>query len=337
MRRNSCYALLAFVLIGGCAKQPESVYVDLDAALSSLPAAREPSKVFSKPPSGLSAPSATLPALPEEIIFGQGDEAFRDASELIRKNRVRAYKELEGRLREVYLADVRRQEQEQLALLEPARTEAAARARAALRKAFESYAAQRGPLIVRLALLAGFPDPDPESKRGPITPSPLVLKRLAEAKAIRAQVVSLAKSYNAEADRLIAGEQQDADAELTRIRAGLETARNQAEDRARREAASQVRTLENTLGPSLATESDTILPGVPSRTVPAQRPAAMPAQPEVATSSPMDSRAARLDRLKQELDIWTAVNGYRESATPDKGRDRTSEFIEWIKSHHLGP
>lgn len=337
MRKNSGWILLAALAFGGCTKQSPSVYVDLQVVQASeiLPVAPQPVK--ENAPRLLRTTGISLPPLAEEVILGESAASVKAADQLVRQNRIKAYRDLEARLREVYIGDVARAEKDQMDLLEPARTEAAEAARTRLREIFEEYADQRGPLVTRIALIAGFPDPDPNSKRQPVSDSPLIQQRAEEAKQLRTQIADLEKTYNDTVTELLRNVDRESDIELTRIKASMELARNKAEQRAREDAAKQARSIEKSVGPSLAFEGDTVLPAVAGQNMPSKIIASKPLQPQVSPLSIPDTEVIRMQRLQDELDIWLAINGYRQAESREKASDRTSEFIEWRKSHHLGP
>ncbi len=337
MQRNREWILLAALVLGGCTKQSPSVFVDLQTVLASDSRPAAPAQVQGIAPKPLTAPAMSMPPLSEEVILGESASSVKSADVLIRRNRIKAYRELEARLREVYVAEVQRAEQDQVDALAPAKTAAAEAARVKLRTIFEDYAVQRGPLVTRIALIAGFPDPDPHSRRPPVEDSPVVQKRLDEAKSLRAQIAELDTAYSATVASLLAGVDKESDADLTRIKAGMELARTQAEQKAKVDAAKQARSIESSIGPSLASEGDTVLPAVPGRSIPGRSVATKALQPQVSPVAISNDEVARMQQLQDELAIWLAINGYRQAESRKDAPDRTSVFIEWRKSHHLGP
>lgn len=337
MRKNSGWILLAALALGGCTKQSPSVFVDLPVVLASDRPVALPQPVRGVAPRALKTEAITLRPLSQEVILGESAASVRAADQLVKQNRIKAYRDLEARLREVYIGDVARAEKDQLDLLEPAKNEAAEAARLRFREIFEEYADQRGPLVTRIALIAGFPDPDPNSRKQPVSDSPLVQERADEAKRLRAQIADLEKTYNATVTELLRNVDRESDIELTRIKANMEIARNKAEQRAREDAAKQARTIEKSMGPSLAAEGDTVLPAVATQTLAGRSLMGKSIEPKVAPVAIPDTSAIRMQRLQDELDIWLAISGYRQAESRKNAPDRTSEFIEWRKSHHLGP
>ncbi len=336
MRKNRGWICLVIFSVGGCVRQSPSAYVDLQTILNEETPSHAPKAVTAQQPPPFSIPASSLPPLPEEIIARPADGA-PSAEQLLRQNRLRAYRDLEARLRDVYLSEVHRAEQAQIDLLTPSRTQAEQDARQKLRDLFDRYASQRGPLVTQIALIAGFPDPDPKSRMQPVLDNPLTRFRMGTAKRLRSQIDDLDKQYDVEARRILLGLDQQADAELTRIKAEMEVARGNAEVQARKEAAKQVRVIERNIGASLASEGNTVLPAISGKTAPGSAVPIPLAQPRTEAPKAMDDSAARQKLLSDELAIWLAVNGYRQEVSRDKAPDRTAEFIEWRKTHRLGP
>lgn len=274
--------------------------------------------------------------MPEEIVSGEKARDVKAAESILRQNRRDAYAELQKHLQEVYLADVRRSEQEQLDALKPAKDEAEQKARDELRRIFDAYASDRSQRVTRLALIAGFPDPDPRSLRQPVSDAKVVRQRAAEARRLRSEIANLDADYETAIRRLLANLGQDLEAALTNIKVNVEDARVRAEERARKDAASQVRTLEANLGQSLVAKGDTRLPALPAKSFAASAQAGVIEQPKVQPDIEGKNLEARMKRLRSELTIWLAVNGYREASDAAHGQDRTTEFSQWRRSHHLG-
>src|SRR5262249_35708628 len=155
--------------------------VNLESILVAEGARANVKLVQPKPPTASTPVSFTLPALPQELVLGESASVVDDAQKVLRQNRINAFRELEKRLKDVYMAEVLRDEQAKIDALEPAKDAAEQHARDQLRQTFEAYAAERGARIVRIALIAGFPDPDPRSLRQPTSESTLVKTRSAEA------------------------------------------------------------------------------------------------------------------------------------------------------------
>jgi hypothetical protein len=332
MRTNRAL-LLAVIAAGACAKPSPSVFVDLDAVMKSE-AVLTPTFVLPKPPTAIQLKPVTMRGLPAEVILGPKAEAASAARRSMDLNRQKAYRQLEAHLRDVYLADVKHEEELQIADLAPARSAEESKARQALLAELDAYGRVRGPLSARLALLVGFPDTDPYSKRGAASEENVPQKRAEEARALRSQVKQLDSAFDGKARGIYALVAHQSDVELTKIRAGIEKSRVEALSRAEREASAQVKKIQANFGTTLIERGDTVLPATPDRSFIPKQQASLPPAPSVDLTPSVSNRKAA---LRDELEIWLGINGYREARGPQGAPDYTAKFIQWRKSHHPGP
>lgn len=334
MRRSSPFWLSVFAVafLAGCGAGPKPlVYVDV-AAAQSAPFVAMPQPKAPTVPAISPGKSFSLPAQSATRIAGQHVNANETADRLLQENRRRALVSLENQLREVYLSEAARRQTERLAALAPARDKAASDARTKFLAEFLQYAKTRSPLVARLALIAGLPDPDPKSRQAPGGRSALADQWVREAKDIRERLAAMDREFEAKAGSIYRDLGAGYDAELTRLLAQAQQDRLNAMERARSDAQKQIRSIEASLDQGLAAEGDTILPAQPKETY-------QGALKPFGDIPRAEARPAENDpeAIRNELQIWLAINGYRLATSRSGVPDRTQDFLEWRNSRHPGP
>jgi len=249
-------------------------------------------------------------------------ERVQAAIEELNANRTKAYRDLLDDLRRSYMAQVaakEREERNEILQRYRAQFEAAV---ASLSADFESYASRRELPTIRLALLAGVPDPDPLSQQDTEIVGDLVPDRRARARAIRAELRALDAEFAALVRRRLDAVREMRDEQIAALLAGLETL--QAELEARAEAEARAATQGSLLDQGLLTQLSERLPPAQAAVVVATPPQA-PRAP-----APLSSTAsATPDPLETELEVWARINGYKRVGRPSEGRDATREFQVW--------
>jgi exonuclease VII large subunit len=281
-------------------------------------------------PPALAPASLILPPLPEQVVdVGDNQTRLRQVQEVIARNREQALRQIANRLRESYLQEIRRLERERLAELEPEARAAIEAALARLREIFIAYADERGPLLIRLSLIVGFPDPDPESRVRPTVDTPLARLRFAEAVEFRTQIANLDAQYEASVQRLFTDVADTQAIDVARIRAEIAEMQARADERAREEAFRQVQLEQEQIRSVLADQSAMVVPADPGAavTIPGSDPPVPP--PAVPTPGRAETLARFREAVENDLQIWAAVRGYTLTTRGAAGRDATSEFIEW--------
>ncbi|MEO7454525.1 MAG: hypothetical protein ABIV13_07160 [Fimbriimonadales bacterium] len=319
---------LSLIAAGCRGPSQEAVWVDLSAAAQVL-AAESAIDWPNLSADAVSAPATNvrLPGVPSSVVDREVVAARRaDALELLQDQ----LRDTQVKLQEAYRVQLRAAARLLAADLRESLREKADSASeasiAAIASILERSADYRGPRVVRLALLAGWPDDGRSdfvrfaAQRGPVE-----------------------ESWDAEADRLRT-ELQEHDAQITRqveailsqFQGLLETERATNEARIQQEitkadeqAARLARerfseTAKLTLPRLLGTGTDVIagrgettlaIPGAKGEAVPDAKPTPFPIP---------------YDALRSRLDIWLSIRGYKLATRPDGVADRTGEFIAWI-------
>jgi hypothetical protein len=331
---------IPLLMLGGCAPpRSPSVFVDLEAVLADEAPLADFSIVEPRPPAPPSGVAAMVqPGLPPRLLRAQTRERMEQARQLVEENRRQAYQVLLRRLREVYREEALLIHEERLEAVRGFRDELLEEALGRYREIFEVYAAERGPLLARLALHAGVPDRDPLSTRVHVGDDLHLRAKLEEAKEIRAHLARQLEEFSAQATRLFESADEQVGARLERLRVELEALRRAADVRAEEEAAQQLRRHEEEVRIILADRDEIRLPEVPQRSFTGSpTPPPLPSLPPLVPERLMDTREDRRRAVEGELRIWLTTHGYRRAATRAGFRDATEEFREWRRTHRPGP
>ncbi len=318
-------------LLGGCAKpRSEAVFVELPTP-EAVDAGR-----FSVPATEFSLPAETvqLPALPENGGPSEGKTA-EHLKALMQTNRERTYRQLLGRLQAAYRRRAALLRSELQAEFPSIRGDAMDKATAKISEKYQAYADVKGPLVVRVAILSGFPDPDPGSSRAPLPSDPTATRRFNEARQVRDKIGLLEKDFHAFSVGALAEATKEADAEIASRLAELERQLAQIEEETRRQAARELRRTQRELRPLLADSPPLKLPAVPAQEV--AIPAVHITIPAIQSAiAPPEILAEPATKLKTELQIWLRVNRY-VLAERGKARDATADFLAWRQQFQTHP
>jgi hypothetical protein len=182
-------------------------------------------------------------------------------------------------------------------------------------------------------LLAGFPDPNPESKPPDNPLPPALKKRFDETVALREQLKEIDREFKADVEHILATVQDLVASELTAMRLRIEQFKDELDRRAAEEADAQVRETVGELGLELIAPQNLVMDATSARTVtigaePPFRPA-----PDVPSAGILQGKADRERLIRHELEIWLGLNRYTLAAG---GRDATNEFLRWRSQFEVG-
>lgn len=325
--------ILWTVLLGaaGCGPRPETVWIDL----SRVPVPDE--SAYRPLPSGTPTPvpsdELAIEAQPARRVFSGGGEATAEyALEAVKRNQQRALEQLMVRLRRSALAEVSALEREREAELDQSYAANLDSAFDGIQAEFERYASKAGPRWRELAWRAGFPDPDPASKRPPRRPTRNAQENFDRARELRGELRALSADYRSSVTQSL----DELEATLRKQRTGL--AAEMAQLRAEREAEAirQARQIVDAsvadLEQSLINPNATLWPTIGSVAKLEGVPA--PPKPVLPRSSPDPHRPKW---LKDQASLFARMEGYRLADEPGRARNATEEFLEWRKRLDLGP
>jgi hypothetical protein len=332
--RKSRLAPAAVLLLGlGCHQATHRrVFVDFEAVLASYSASPLPSRPVPHPPSGLPAKTLSIPAVAPRSIVVEGASATQ-ANALLEQNRKTAVRELTKLLAERYVREVERAGQTRIHALEPAKRKAYEEAQSAIRTEFDAYAQKRGGKLAELTSLVGFPDPNPLSLPPTVQVPKFVQTRLDRAAQLRKDIAGLDDDYQNRVASILAAAEKQYDVSLTEARLQIEEDRAAAFARAEQEATAEAAKSYKSLAPLIMGGSRVDLPGRPAQSV------TLPAIPVPRPAPNVRERTLTLDQrrtiLKDQLDMWIAVNGYELSTSSDGVPNVTPDFIKWRKERKL--
>lgn len=336
MRRSSLLAIIALLLSGCAATQPDRVYVDLDRAL-----AGEQTLDMAMPP--LPQPKAPSPpsivkqqGLPATSTTDRTIERLEAARRLIAENRGRSIASLSAMLKRIYLAQANDEIAKRDKDVQPEHDTILAAALGRLRDLFEEYGLERGPLLARLNILVRNSDLADQSV--PENADAITKANVVAANKVRVQLRALDERYNGEATRLLAEAQKEIEGELATLRAEAAKTRTAAEQKAVSEAESKANQTEVSLDVQVKQLVPSSLPAVAPRQVIVQGSAPMPPPPTDKQKPIFGSLEQRRQLLDQEIDIWVRTTGRIRTKPGTKGsRDATTEFLQWRSAHKVGP
>jgi hypothetical protein len=336
MPKNRSLALLVIVIAGtvGCASKQPTVFVDLDQVLAgeSLPPAPKTPKP--QAPQPIPASSLTLPALPPAAFrLGASKQRIQEIENVLLQSRQDAFALIQSRLQAGYRSAIERGREEALLALQPQSQAAQGETDKRFQKLFNDYAASRAKLVIRLALVASFPDIDPNSEDVPPKSAVFANYRFEKAKPLRAEIAVLDKNFRGAREALFTKANSE---EITRIQAvnadfdsRISKADSQAEEQAKAEVGKEQEQLESVL----KNNSVVAFPPEPAQTVTVGASSTPSSPPEVQEPSHVElirqMRAADISDLK----VWAALRGYVISSHRRGVRNATSEFIQWKHSH----
>ncbi|HVT13783.1 MAG TPA: hypothetical protein VHE55_16075 [Fimbriimonadaceae bacterium] len=336
MRRSSFFAIIAILLSGCAGKQPDRVYVDVDAILASerapdlkispLPQPKAPSPPSVVKQQGLPATSTTDRTL----------ERLEAARRLIAENRGRSIASLSAMLKRVYLAQANDEIEKRRKDVQPEHDTILAAALERLREAFIAYGRERGPYLARLNVLVR--NTDLEDQTVPENADPVAKANILAANKVRVDIRALDARYDKEASRLLAEAQGEIESEIAAIQAEADKTRAAAEHKALEEAESKANQTQVSLDVQVKQLVPGSLPAIPPRQVIVPGSAPMPALSKDTVQPIFGSLEQRRQLLDQEIDIWVRTTGHiRTKPGAKDSRDATTEFLQWRSAHKVGP
>lgn len=328
------FLTLCLLILAGCSNPQPSVYVDLNLVTQGEQIPNVQVVPTPTPPPSFGSSSLTFPALPAaEYSLSSDQQRIKDVQNVIAANRAALTQEIRDRLQATYTKKIEHTIEQEKAKLPQEILPAYEEALTKTNLIFQDYATKRAPMIIRLALLAGFPDPDPQSQRVPPRSVPAIRRRFEEAKGLRAKIAALDAQYKADVAGVygaVAGRQAQSYARIEAERARL---LREAEAQAIAEATKEVGRKQADLTSALANKQSVSFPAEPGRTITVQGSKNPPPPPtvEVPGKAEMTSRLRQAE--ESDLQIWAAIKGYVISSDRRGARDATAEFIQWRRTH----
>ena len=322
---------IALVCLAGCAETETPVYVDLSAipveGLGPMPEIEAPHPTFG----AASAVSTTsMPMKSVEVNLGNTGRRIAAARDLIAKNREEALRGLSQALYRNYSREAEAQRRQAVRDLRELLPTLWDEGFGEISDLLHDHAEDRWPLLVKVALIVGFPLVDPASL--PEGNTVWQKQRRAEAIDKYQKLKGEDAEYERQADQIMASIENDIANRRVQIQIEHVRKLNTASDRATAEAKQAVENNMPDFTPSFGPASDVRLPAVQPNV--ASLPAVEVSAPPVEASPERPN--LRRQFLEHELSIWLGQNGYRRSATRLGVADRTKEFARWIQARRTG-
>lgn len=324
-RASSAFLVLILGVIG-CSSDTAKVYVNLSAIPLVKTERVQTDALISS--TGAYRSSVELPELEQRDLFiGSAEEKAREALEVYQTAQEQAVKTVLARLEKAYTAEITKTLRDNQRKVDDEFQTWVDSEISSLRSEFDKHAEIVGALRNDLTGLVGFPDPDPRSIRVPPSHDKEATERFQKATALRALVKEQESKYkNHVRMRLSALEDRRTAlmaslAENSDIDRKVALARAQSEARAVAQQALAV--LERT-----ALSPETQLPAVTG----AQ--SSVDSRPVI--SAPLIDATQMIESqesLREQLVVFLKVMNYRLVDSPKKGRDATSEFLEWRQKY----
>jgi len=336
MQRNSPIpVLICAAILAGCNRSSSSVYVDVEQVLrqENAPWAAVP---LPSPPPTRPVLTETAPGEPATLIEDPANTPKQSVQEMFQAEQASALADLQRRLRQFYHGEVEKFKLEQQQSIAGDERKAYADANTQIRALFDAWAADRAPTFAKLALIAGFPDPNPTSQPVDKALPQSIRRRNEEAGKLRAHLNGIDAKFDANSRAVLAGVQDKVKADQAALLDRVQEYASQLDKRAEAEARAQVRHTVSQLRLKLTNPTPVDLPATPPRrlSIPAESP--LDPAPKVATSGILLGTADRRRLLDHELRIWLALNRYTLSESPQGHRDATQEFQKWRQEHGAG-
>lgn len=322
-------AVIAIVALGisGCARDPELVWVDLS---ETEPESTRFVRVPTRP--GLQPEGGSLEAMPEQsLAIGDSEETIRLAIAQIKEDQQLLFLDLKEKLFEQLRAEVRTANNSQREQVIAEYQAAFAEALEEISVMFASHAEIVGQKWHRLSWLAGFPDPDPRSRRIPREGDHIGEQRIDEAKRLREEIALLEEQFRAQTDEILNSLRDGLRADVAAIADELETeiakARDQADAQAREASLKAIQDVDES-----ALNLEEKLPALPGTTT---VPRAVPGT-RAETWSTQETNFSRKQQLRSLARLYAASVGAKLAESPQGAADHTQEFWNWVNERKLG-
>ena len=327
--RNSGLAALAICFVGvlGCGPNPELVYIDLAAAAD---AELEPIQFVRLGGEDLTGAELSIDDLDSGRLFiGSAENRAALAMQAYVDNQERAYLQALERLEGTYLREVESYDAEQRKSILEEHDKRVETTFLVLREEFEVYADHVGEMWQELAWLAGFPDPDPDSRRVPQVGNELANRRFERAKEIRAQLAQANSDHRDSVRATLAALDAVLGEDMDQLKLELDVKRRAAIDRAEEAARTAAQAeLEDVQRSALDPEAVLVAVDGVIATVDG-----VSGSLEQWNASPY--RRQTEQEMARHAEAFARLRGYVLSDDPGE-EDVTEDFVSWRKQFALG-
>lgn len=333
---NLQFAILSALSLSSCAPPSTTVFVDVPAIVASTAAESPKDIVIPAPPKAEAGVFATMPGKPALPIKDRPKASGEELRDLIEKAQQLAIKRIESSLRRFYDTELRRFELEQQSEMSDSERAAYDTAVLKLRTIFEAYADRRMPVYCQLTLLAGFPDPNPESSPPENPLSPALQKRFDQTVDLRTKLKAIDGEFDQDVTALMSGVQDLTAEQRAAMLLRVEDYKRDLDRKAEEEAKGQVRLTASELGLQLIEPITITLPATAAESVSVPAQPVMPAPPTVPAKGILESSKDRERLIRHELGIWAKLNRFVVTESRSGHNDQTQEFEKWRSQFAVG-
>ena len=333
--QNRRLIYLALILVG-CSRQPESVFVDLDMVVLNQPKPGPASQL--KPENSIQAlaPSRSIPGeAASEIENLKADEKIAIRKE-VDKETNDAIATISKRLVDYYGREIDDFYKVQFAKLVPLKQTLDQELLVDSRKIFEKSARRRAPVLTRLTFLTKFPptiEQTPVGGTSLVDPNP---KKTTEIQDLKRLLVEIDRQFEDEMDKLDQRRSSKLVSETDNILTVISSKQKEIDAGAVIEATNLVKRFSTGITSRIFSKYTFQLKEIPTKTVNFPK---MPAQPGIPRVTFQWNQLNQDDKIEltKELEAFLSLNHYRRVTKVEGAKDVTKEFIEWrtnLKSGH---
>lgn len=328
---RSSIAIAVAIFLGGCAPAPEEVSVRLDQLVATTTLSSPIPSPSIRNGDPMPSKDSALPSQPSKnLIDGRAQILTEEALQEIQKNRQMAFDRVLESLRKEYLGIARLEQRtgtEELANLAEKEWNDLI---VSLRAEFETHANLKGPLLMDLSGIVGFPDTGRPPRRA-LGTDLFGNRRTAKAESLREQIKELDEQFKSSVQQQVA---EVARAVLRRsesFEASVEVRRRQLLVEATLEAERRVSTSLEQLPDETALLEEHVLA---LESIKVNRDATPPIRSYLPQTTISDAKKS--PSLKELAQTFAASRGYKLVPPRANVRDVTDEMREWLITHQLG-
>ncbi len=334
---NAGIVLLLSVLATGCRHGHEVVFVDVDRITAAHISPSQKDLKLPEPPRSTLFITKKLESLPSVTLKDPSNTPHLNVREMFREEQRKAYEGLHRRLRQFYNSEIQKFRLEQEQTISGKDQAAYKEANDEIRKIFVKWADDRSEPFAKLALVAGFPDPNPQSQPGVRPLRPIEQIRFDMATKLRGDLKVIDDRFDAACNSILASVLDKSSAEQAGLQLKIAQFSNELDRRAELEARAQIRNADSQLQFKLSEPAPVTFPATQETQVQISADSTKDPSPKAPPGGILEGKDDFKRLLENELQIWAALNRYELSSSSKGTRNATDEFQLWKQKHESGP
>jgi hypothetical protein len=278
-----------------------------------------------------------MPEVPERTLRDPSNNPHLNVTDMFRAEQRKALDSLQKRLRRFYDSEVQKFRLEQQQAIVGKEQVAYQEANNQIRVVFEKWAEERAPKFARLALVAGFPDPNPTSQPPSKPARPLDAEHSQTAKELRVDLKNIDARFHLDCNKILGAVLDKSSADQAELELSIEAFATELDKKAEQEARAQIRNAGSQMEFQLSEPAPISFPESPRHSIQISTESPLEPAPQVPSSGILEGVADQRRRVESELRIWAALKRYQIAQTPKGARDATQEFQLWRQQYGSGP